>query len=91
MRTYYVRYHRFCNSYEVVWCPAGKKLDVEEWMRITRRKAIELCAAERRRRKVNPAMSGYASTHIWPYNETPGHNRFFATDVSGYIVEEVIA
>lgn len=89
MRTYYVRYHGFRNHYEVVWCPSGEIPEGEEWVRITRVKAISLCAAERRRRKVNPAMSGYASTYIWPYCETGDTEH--AYKAKGYIVEEVIA
>ena len=64
---YYVQYDRrgFANCYDLWYCPSGEVVP-DGWERITRREAVRLCAAERRRRKADPAFSGYAPEFIFP-------------------------
>lgn len=69
-RTYWVAYPRgFYNEYSLFWEWNVCQRELEElqdrgFVRISRKHAFELCAEERRRRKINPSSSGYAPTHI---------------------------
>ena len=69
MKQYYIQRGRFRNEYSLYWAetPEEIQLAVENaYERISRQEAISFCRAERRRRKENPAFSGYADAHIFP-------------------------
>ena len=67
-KNYIVKFYGFCNTYELAHCTDREleKALSQGWEKITRRQAISLCVAERRREKYEPASSGFASSVILP-------------------------
>lgn len=62
---YYIKYGNFGNVYNLYWAPADFT-PPETWERISRKDAERYAAAERRRRKENPAFAYFADSYIWP-------------------------
>lgn len=95
MKQYFVHYYRdFGNTYNLFYTENAEetKAAIESgYERITRKQAIELCRAEIRRRKDNPAASGYADSAIYPFSA--GQDEDFENypwTKNGYIVERRI-
>lgn len=95
MKQYFIEYwSNFGNTYTLYWAETpdqlamAKALDLE---RITRKEAIRLCGAERRRRANNPAFAFYASTVIYPIDfPHPNMDAVYScrdVHIEGYIVE----
>lgn len=71
MRHYYINRGRASNEYELVYTASATQDAAAEaagYERITRRRAIDYCIAERRRRKWEPSSAYFAAAYIWPYN-----------------------
>lgn len=64
MKRYYVNYGEFRNQYALRYISNPEQTAPDGWEQITRKEAEALARAERRRRKENPAFSGYADTEI---------------------------
>ena len=73
-RTYWFKMPRnFSNEYDLFWewndnIPAIEELRQNEYKRITRKEAFDLCVAERYRAKNDSGFSGYAPEHIAHYS-----------------------
>ena len=71
-RNYFVKYYRdFGNTYSLAYTENLKEykdaLD-HGWEHISRQRAIDLCVAERRRRKEDPAFAYNADSYVYPYD-----------------------
>lgn len=70
MCSYWMQSGGFGNEYGLVYCTSSideEKAQAQGYERITREEAVAKCIEERKRRKGNPAFSGYAPCYIYPY------------------------
>lgn len=71
MKSYWVKYGEFANSYALrkAWnASEGCLLILFGYQRITRKEAERLARVERRRRRENPQFAGYADDTIKFFN-----------------------
>lgn len=90
MRKYFVQYGNFSNVYSVCYTEdeSEEAKAIEMGMeRISRQKAIELCARESARRKEDPAFSGYASTVITPFGYDDDWRNDMRVEKVGRLIE----
>lgn len=75
MRKYYIYQHKdFGNTYNLYYIEDNMDFDVpDEWVQVSRKEALHLCALEKARRRDDPAFSGFADTAIYPAD----YPRFF--------------
>ena len=93
MKKYFVRRGNFANNYNLYHAETQKELAAlpQDAEQITRKEAEGLCIDERRRRKENPAFSGYADPMIYPADYDGSAESWESQPkkfiVNGYIIE----
>ena len=88
-KKYFVKYYGFHNCYDLVYTKSEKEAAdavAHGFERISRKEAERLCRMERDRRKYDPAFSGYANDHIWPYAEEEELWESGRYDYDGYLI-----
>lgn len=88
MKTYYIRYGDFGNEYDLAWADNkddGKYLIRNGFERVPRKYAESRARAERWRRQVDQAFSGYADDDIKPAKYWILYEH---KEASGWLLEE---
>lgn len=87
MKSYFVKYwENFANTYHLAWTEKSNEdaALAAGYEKISRKKAIELCAAERQRRKDDYNFSGYSDSRIFPLDMTEEEKIEFYTRLKGF-------